>query len=238
MTSDNLYLLTALPSLGRLGDQPPIDLPELLAHVADSATSAALAEAIFLSDDLLQRDAVAAGELTEPTPTVLTVEQLRDEAPLPACLVVADTAASARRVACDAVWEAYYRHVADVASGCGCRLLAQWVGVEVALRNALARARAQALGLDGEDYVVADDLADDDADLTSIVNDWSTARTPLAGLRVLDDARWRWLDENDQWFTFADDELAAYAIRIMLLSRWYRLTETDDADDTAPAASQ
>ena len=163
---------------------------------------------------------------------------MRDEAPLPACLVVADTAASARRVACDAVWEAYYRHVADVASRCACRLLAQWVGVEVALRNALARARAQALGLDGEDYVVADDLADDDADLTSIVNDWSTARTPLAGLRVLDDARWRWLDENDQWFTFADDELAAYAIRIMLLSRWYRLTETDDADDTAPAASQ
>ncbi|MCJ7542993.1 MAG: hypothetical protein MUP47_00235, partial [Phycisphaerae bacterium] len=102
--------------------------------------------------------------------------------------------------------------------------LAQWVGYEVALRNALAAARAQALGLEAADYLVATDLGQADGDLSAVVGEWAAAPNPLAGLRVLDAARWDWLAWHDAWFSFQDDELIAYAAKLVLLDRWQRLT--------------
>jgi len=91
------------------------------------------------------------------------------------------------------------------------------------------------LDLPAEAYLVATDLAADDLDLTAMISEWSSARDPLAGLRALDNARWRWLDENDHWFSFATDELAAYAVKLMLLHRWIRLTEPHPSEAGAPA---
>ena len=223
----NEYLLSALPSLGELGQTPPITLTDLLAHVAPSAGPNAIVRAVLLSDDLLQRQAVLAGEIDEPSPAVLSGEQLQDEAPLPDYL--AEPAEDDRRPVAgdDLLWEAYFRHVADVARRCRNRFLAEWTTFEVGLRNAVAASRARALGLDVDSYLVATDLAGDLDDFSAVVNEWSAAATPLAGLRVLDEARWAWLDDNDAWFSFKDDELAAYAVRLMLLTRWHRLSEHD-----------
>jgi len=58
---------------------------------------------------------------------------------------------------------------------------------------------------------------------------WTQASTPLAGLRVLIEARWAWLAEHDAWFSFRDDELAAYAVRLMLLEQWRRLAQAGEA---------
>ena len=111
--------------------------------------------------------------------------------------------------------------------------LAEWVGLEVTLRNTLVEVRAKALDLPPESYLVATDLDRDDLDLTTMINEWSSARDPLAGLRALDNARWRWLDENDHWFSFATDELAAYAVKLMLLHRWIQLTEPHTSETGA-----
>jgi hypothetical protein len=55
-------------------------------------------------------------------------------------------------------------------------------------------------------------------------------------MKVLDQARWRWLNDNDAWYSFADDELAAYAARLMLLHRWDRLDQPSDEAATPEAA--
>ena len=227
MSADTTYLLTSLPTLGRLGDSPEITPPELVAHVADSADAQALVEAVILSDDLLQRDGIIAGELTEPQPVVLTAEQLSGEAPLPETLVEAEDSSAPTHIAADSVWAAYFRHAADTAKRYRCAFLAEWVGYEVAVRNALAEARARSLDLAPERYLVVEDLADLSVDLDGLLREWSAARDPLAGLKLLDEARWHWLDENDRWFTFSCDELAAYAARLMLLNRWIRLSEPE-----------
>lgn len=223
----NEYLLAALPSLGELGQTPPITPTDLLAHVAPFAGPNAIVQAVLLSDDLLQRQAVLAGEIDRPSPAVLSGEQLQDQAPLPDYLV--GPAEDDRRPVAgdDLLWEAYFRHVAEVARSCGNRFLAEWTTFEVGLRNAVAASRARALGLDVASYLVATDLAGDLNDFSAVVNEWSSAATPLAGLRVLDGARWAWLADNDAWFSFKDDELAAYAVRLMLLTRWRRLSEQD-----------
>ena len=224
MTSENYYLASALPSLADLGSEPPLSLAALREQVSHGATARTLVDAILLGDDLLQRDAALAGESRDAEPALLTAAQVRNEKPLPTYLAPAKGDETAP-IASDAVWEAYFRHADAVARMRGSRFLAAWVGHEVALRNALAARRAETLNLDPDDYRVAPELGDAEEDFADLLGDWAGAKNPLEGSRILDTARWRWLNEHDAWFSFSDDELAAYAARLMLLIRWHRLSK-------------
>ena len=63
------------------------------------------------------------------------------------------------------------------------------------------------------------------------MSEWASAATPLAGLKVLDLARWDWLKRHGAYFTFGDDELAAYAAKLMLLGRWNRIEAASDEEN-------
>ena len=43
-------------------------------------------------------------------------------------------------------------------------------------------------------------------------------------LEALDRARWDWVTEREAWYSFSDDEVAAYAAKIIILHRWRRIT--------------
>jgi len=224
MAGRHYYLVSALPALPDFGSPAPMTTADLRDHVRPSARPAALVDTILLSDDLVQREAFLAKEIDAVAPAVLAAEQARDESPLPEPLAPAEEAA-ARPVASDAVWAAYFRHAAEVAGNADSALLAGWVSYEVALRNALVTARAEALELDPSDYLVAAELEGTDEDFSDLLAAWSSAPNPLAGQKILDRARWTWLTEHEGWFSFAADELAAYAAKLILLVRWERLSE-------------
>jgi hypothetical protein len=224
----NYYLLTALPGLGDQLDNPiPLSPKELLEHVRGNSAPEALVKAILLGDDLLQRQSFLAGETPEPAAVVLSDAQIRNEEPLPAYLqeVIASesTANIADNFLLDRLWEAYYRYGKEAAEKCNSAFLSGWIGYNVGLNNALVTARARALDLEVEGYLVAEDLASEDDDFASVVNEWSGAAQPLDGLLVIDTARWDWLMEHEAWFSFSDDELAVYAAKLMLQARWQRL---------------
>ena len=230
MTGKNYYLLSFLPSLVTLGDQPPLSCADFLdrLHSLVSPRPGRLGRAVFLSDDLLQREAFLVGELESPVPTVLTVPQVRGEMPLPDFLQFSQSAegvVETTKIASDAIWSDYFFHVAEMARTWSSRFLVGWVSFEVTCRNAVAEARARSLQLEPADYFVAETLGGSREDFAPVVNEWSAAEDPLQGQRVLDSARWRWLGENDAYFSFGDDELGAYAAKLMLTERWYRLTE-------------
>ena len=234
MAGDNYYLLSFLPTLGDLGDTPPMSLIDLLTVVADAPGPRTLLQAVFLSDDLVQRRAFLTGELKDVEPVVLTAPQVCDEEPLPDFLMEGlEEKDSRQQVMLDHVSEAYFRHIDLVAQQQKSIFLRGLIGLEVGLRNALAQARAKALGLDPAEYLVAPHLADQDTDFTPIITEWLAAPDPLAGQRVLDRARWTWLSENDKWFSFADDELAVYGAKLMLLTRWHRIGEQKNAETAA-----
>jgi hypothetical protein len=222
MVADNYYRISALPALGDLGSAPPISLAALREQTSDRPQARALVDALLVFDDLRQREAFLAGELRDVAPAVLTPAQVRNEDPLPEFLTAEETAS--RRVAADAVWAAYFHHAARVAQRQASEFLAGWASHEVGMRNALAAARAQALGLDPAAYLVAPELARYDADFSPLIREWAAAPDPMAGVRVLDRARWAWLREHDAWFSFGDEELAAYAAKLMLIVRWHRLS--------------
>jgi hypothetical protein len=224
MAANNYYRISALPSLGDLGSPPPLTPVALREHVAEGPRGRALVDSVLLFDDLLQREALVAGEVREVAPAILSPAQVRNEEPLPEYLAPAD-GPSPPRVASDAVWAAYFRYAHAMAVRRASSFLAAWVEHEVGLRNALAIARAKALGLEPADYLVTPELGRSGEDFSVLVGEWSAAATPLEGLHILDRNRWHWLAENDAWFTFADEELAAYAAKLMLLVRWQRLAK-------------
>lgn len=224
MTGDINYLLSSLKTLDDLGATPPMTLYDFLDHVRDIDGNTALIEALFLSDDLLQRQAYLSGELDEFDPVVISEAQIKDEEPLPDFLT-APAVEDDIQNAIDSLWANYYRHALDVAGGSGgSDFLEKWVAFEVGLRNALVVARAKSLGIDPHPYVVADTIGSTRDEFNSIVSEWSSASDPMEGSKVLDQARWHWINQNDNWFSYSDDELAAYAAKLILLKRWKRLS--------------
>jgi hypothetical protein len=215
------YLVISLPALGALGSAPPLSPRELLVRLDGPTLD--LATAIFLPDDLLQRESFLAGALERPEPAVLTSEQIRGEAPLPAPLDPRSPGAT-RAVPADAVWEACWVHARSVALRHASRLLAEWVRFEVGLRNALAAERSRLLGLDPEPWLVARELGAPPEELAGIVRAFAAAPDPLPAQRALDAARWSWSLEHDDWFGFGQDEVAAYALRLGWIARWHRLS--------------
>jgi hypothetical protein len=214
MVSDGYYSLTALPALDPPGalERIPPGRPQLLAGT------------LLLGEDLLLREAFHAGEVRAVEPAVLTAEQVRGEEPLPGELEPAEAAEATRALPADVVWDAYYRHAADIAQRQGSEFLREWVGTEVRLRNDLARTRAQALGLQAAPYQVATELQGSAAAVEPALTAWADARDPLAGMRALVAARWRWVEQQEPLYTFEADEYPAYAAKLALLHRWRRLT--------------
>lgn len=219
------YFITSLPALGDLGTLPPMGFAELWEWIADHRRIRELAGALLLMDDLRQRESHLAGELDYLEPTVLSLSQTLGRSPLPAYLVPEPdlVAGSARRIAADQLWETYFRYAADLAETRKSLFLAAWVGHEVALRNALAAARAERLGLEPAGYLVAPELAQTDDDFGPLLSEWAAATSPLMGQQRLLRAKWVWIEAHDPHFTFDDDELLVYTARLILLRQWQRI---------------
>ena len=216
------YEITALPTLGPLGSEPSLRPAELLARLAHAPQAHRLLEALLLSDDLLQRESVQAGETEHPEPIVLSEAQLRGELPLPDSLQP-EPGQREPRVPADALWQRYYRHTAELAEAGSSGFLADWVQYEVGLRNAMVAARAKALDLEPSEYTVCEDLGREEQLYDAAVSEWAAAADPLAGLRALDRRRWEWIESAAPSYSFEVDEILAYAAKLMLLSRWERL---------------
>lgn len=225
MFARNACLLASLPALDEPGTRPPLSPASFLARLEGEGEREPV-RALLLSDDLTERQAYLAGELAEPQPVVLTPAQARGESPLPQELTPAGAEhepGPASRPAEDATWEAYFRWAAAVARRRSSPLLAAWVASEVAVRNVLADARARALGLDPEQALVAPELGRDEAAEAQVaLAAWTEAQDPLRGLRALLRWRWDWIGSREPWFSFHDDEVLAYAMRLALLRRWLR----------------
>lgn len=226
MRGRHYYLLTSLPALDELGSQPPLAPEELLAAVRELGARPELVEAVLLEQDLRARQ----GSLQEAASpgVVLSRAQMAGEEPLPAYLAVEP----ARRLGLpgDAVWEAYFRRLDALGRAHGSALLIRLAGFETALRNRLAVLRAARLNLDPEGYLLAEELASQEPQAAEAASAWDAAPDPLAAEKALDERRWRWLAENEPYFSFDFDEVLGYARRLLLLVRWRGITAAAERD--------
>ena len=225
MATYNYYILTSLPALEE-NEKPPVTPLELLEKVQQSGGPAELISAIILQDDLTKMYALKSGEIEEAEFAVLTDEQAGEEEALPEYLEIQQD--DKRKAPEDTLWQRYFEFADETAERFRSSFTKKWLKFEISLRNGLTEARAKKLKYDTSDYLLCKDLFYDSDDVKSIVDEWSAAPNPLAGFEVLEKARWQWLNENDNWFTFSDNELAAYTAKLLLLDRKSRLSRSSE----------
>ena len=113
---------------------------------------------------------------------------------------------------------------------------------EIALRNALARLRAVRLGHDPEEYLVATERYDSDAEAAARAA--FNAADPLEKEKALDRARWDFLDGLEWKHAFDFSGLCIYRCKLLILEKWAaRLAgnasaNLDAAADRAEKASE
>lgn len=227
----NLYLTSTLPALMSFGSAPPINRQHLFALVTAAEGPVDIVRLLLLGGDLLQREAVLSEEITpEQLDTVVlsmddtksgsSISELFGAEPMDRLEPEQD------RVAADQIWARYFYRALRISRDTRSEFLHAWVELEVGLRNALVEQRARILNLDPGPYLVAPELAGQDISFEAVLQEWSAAENPLLGQKALDRFRWDWLTEHEEWFSFSDDEIAAYTAKLMLLIRWQRFSES------------
>ena len=105
--------------------------------------------------------------------------------------------------------------------------LKKWPAFDTSLRNELTRIRAGRKHLDPDKYLRQDKYTE-----TSIAHIAISAyRNPaiLEAERMLDEVRWRALDEFSVGHYFDLDFLIIYALKLLILERWETINSADKA---------
>ncbi len=228
MKKNNRYLLCALPELPPFDGPPPLERRRFAELVAQCDGPSLLVETLLLFDDLVEREAVLCGELLprNVAPAVISREQAAGEEPLPDYLTASaqgSEPAVRSPILADLTWHRYFLHADKVSRRLPDSLLGRWIAFETGLRNALAVVRAGILELEPQIYLVAPEIADPVEDFDTLVREWNMAGNPLEAHELLEKHRWNWIGAHDEWYSFRDTEVGAYALRLMLLHRRHRV---------------
>lgn len=105
---------------------------------------------------------------------------------------------------------------------CGpCSYCKLWFDVKAQLRNAIAKQRAQRLGVDYKDYLQPHDGFS--GTLEQMVSDAFTSDDPLVIEEELDRARWQMAEDFIKLNPFGFEKLLAYGIQLMIVERWNKM---------------
>lgn len=229
MVSPLYYLLTFLPPLPAMGEALPISFDDLQVCVdrEQRPEVSRLIEAIRLEERIeafiLKRFREAASSQAETAKP----SELFPFPPEIAAVLSVDAAEIGEDHWLSAIWREYYRWLGQVGRSGGSVLLAEWALFESELREELAAfrmARSTRSDAGGKDSLGAGSaMVADGPRFASLIGSWARATDPFAGERLLDQARWTFLEERCGVFSFSIDECVGYVLRLRLLNRYQRL---------------
>jgi hypothetical protein len=106
--------------------------------------------------------------------------------------------------------------------------LNKWYDFDRSLRNELTKIRASRKHLDPAKYIRGDSYSE--ASVVHIA--MSAHRTPsiLEAEKVLDQARWQFLNELELGHFFDLDFLIIYALKLLILERWDKINSANKAE--------
>jgi len=208
VTQPLFYLLTYLPPLPGLGEAPSLGFEEIAALVAAEGDPLArrLTAVVLLEDGF--RKAVKtrfSGEDLDPA-TAAALPPVITEA------LTLDPSAIGEVEWLEGAWKAYFAHAAAEGAACGSAALRDWAGWEVTLREELAgfRCRHEEEGPGAVEH-------------PALLEAWDAALDPMLGEKILDEARWTFLDGLAGRYSFSHDEFVAYLLKLRLLTRYQTL---------------
>lgn len=104
-------------------------------------------------------------------------------------------------------------------------ILGKWVGFEIILRNELARARARRKKIDASRFIRLPD--DFEAHISHIAMAAYRSASILEAEKILDQARWDFLESLSIGHYFDFDFLAVYLLKLKILERWDKIQKAD-----------
>lgn len=201
--SQAIFALCMLPSSGPLGSQPTVSLAEILS-LAEGAAQRAVLEAVALAGDLALYEEALLGQARPRQPLVLD-ESL---SVLPDFLSGDDP---------DARYNRLIAHQIAVGQRFGAGLLARRAGFELALRESLARNRAERLGREWQAPENSIAQAGDDRDLIEdCLAQFDDAKNARQALHAIAQCRLAFLARQER-FDFSLDQLVRYAFVVLTL---------------------
>lgn len=111
-----------------------------------------------------------------------------------------------------------------------------YVKWEIALRNSMAKIRANKLKVDPSAHVLKD--ADYDSEADRIANDALSAPNPMEKEKILDAGRWYRLDCMESGHLFDFDVLCIYRYKLMILEKWQSRKSEKAAGNLDAAATR
>jgi len=123
------------------------------------------------------------------------------------------------------LWEGYFNFLLDLASASSSAFLRGFVEFEIGIRNAVAKQRAEQIGIDSESAQVAG--GENAAMFQALVMRASEAEDPLKRELVIDNERLNLYRELEGIDGFSVDALLAYIAGAILIDSWSQGTETD-----------
>jgi Protein of unknown function (DUF2764) len=123
------------------------------------------------------------------------------------------------------LWEAYYLTVKELAHRHSSRFLIEYFEMEIGLRNAIAKVRAEKLGLDVENSQI---LSGEDAfQYSSLVLRASEESDPQARELLIDKVRLEKLEELEGIDPFSIDAVLTYLAGAIILDSWTMKKDVD-----------
>jgi hypothetical protein len=213
------FLLSFLPTLPPLGESPPITIEEVLRIIKDERVEEAriLADAFDFEAQLMKAAYLrllgySASDTADSFSFDRTVPPFIDEIFLKDPRVVGEDAWFTE------LWSEHLDFLEEVGKLVGSPLLWRYAKWERSLRDQLAILRRPP-----EEEAQAPTVSGDKWDHRPLLADWRAAPDPMAGERLLDKARLKFIDEKSQRYSFRIDELTAYFLKLGLLARHARL---------------
>lgn len=219
MSGSNYYLLSALPGLGPLGSRPAVSLPAFWDELNDRPALQAQVAVPILADELLCQESLRVGAEIECDPIVSTLEPWQG---IVEFIRTGDPTDGATRFVndeqvlpvLDMLWRRYFEFARKEGLRLGSPFLLKWVEFEVALREAFVLARGS--DAPGRGATISFDLG-------TVVAAWREAHNPLMAAQIVERFRYGWISEHEAWFSFGDEEIVAYALKLIIQWRWLRL---------------
>lgn len=218
------YLLASLPPLtSNFGDEPPISVANFWRRIRQEAPDLqeVIQAALLIKDitNLEQADnglqPATSGSLPVELLSRVLTDSLAQSWYLPEELALKDKWQSR-------IWETYFQYAMSIAEKHDSSL-AEWLTFESGLRRAFERARAETLGRSVQPRNFA---SEDIREQESLVDLYRKASNPMEAEKLLDQARWKKIAALAMPYTFDDSEVVAYALRLLLVERWWTISES------------
>ncbi|MBF0117290.1 MAG: DUF2764 family protein [Desulfobacterales bacterium] len=114
------------------------------------------------------------------------------------------------------IWEAFFDFASGVGKVIGSPLLSKWISWEKSLRYQIAEVRSSKTYEQNYEW-----------DHKSLLGEWRAINDPLAGEKILDEERIKFIDEESKRYSFTIDEIVAYLLKVNLLSRYVKLKKEE-----------